>query len=59
MGQNDSEAQSHTLTAFLQDLSLPVDDDDVFPALRSNIAKEGGTAFVLLVQIVTNPLKHN
>ncbi|XP_070816941.1 phosphatidylinositol 3-kinase regulatory subunit gamma-like [Chaetodon trifascialis] len=41
MGQNDSEAQSHTLTAFLQDLSSPVDHDDVFPALRTNIAKEG------------------
>ncbi|KAM7409647.1 hypothetical protein PAMA_001236 [Pampus argenteus] len=41
MGQNDSEAQSHTLTAFLQDLSSPVDNDDVFPALRTNIDKEG------------------
>ncbi|XP_041791174.1 phosphatidylinositol 3-kinase regulatory subunit gamma-like [Chelmon rostratus] len=41
MGQNNSEAQSHTLTAFLQDLSSPVDHDDVFPALRTNIAKEG------------------
>ncbi|XP_053178970.1 phosphatidylinositol 3-kinase regulatory subunit gamma-like [Scomber japonicus] len=41
MGQNDSEAQSHTLTAFLQDLSFPVDNDDVFPALRTNVAKEG------------------
>lgn len=49
MGQNDSEAQSHTLTAFLQDLSFPVDNDDVFPALRTNVAKEGGTVFVLLV----------
>ncbi|XP_031159795.1 phosphatidylinositol 3-kinase regulatory subunit gamma-like isoform X2 [Sander lucioperca] len=41
MGQSDSEAQSHTLTAFLQDLSSPVDPDDVFPALRTNIVKEG------------------
>lgn len=40
MGQNDSEAQSHTLTAFLQDLSSPVDPDDVFPALRTNTATE-------------------
>ncbi|XP_051231973.1 phosphatidylinositol 3-kinase regulatory subunit beta-like isoform X1 [Dicentrarchus labrax] len=41
MGQNDSEAQSHTLTAFLQDLSSPVDHDDVFPSLTTNTAKEG------------------
>ncbi|XP_036969548.1 phosphatidylinositol 3-kinase regulatory subunit gamma-like isoform X2 [Acanthopagrus latus] len=41
MGQNDSEAQSHILTAFLQDPSSPVDPDDVFPALRTNIAMEG------------------
>ncbi|XP_037626860.1 phosphatidylinositol 3-kinase regulatory subunit beta-like isoform X1 [Sebastes umbrosus] len=41
MGQSDSEAQSRTLTAFLQDLSSPVDHDDVFPALRTNIVKEG------------------
>ncbi|KAM9358385.1 phosphatidylinositol 3-kinase regulatory subunit gamma-like [Symphorus nematophorus] len=41
MDQNDSEAQSHKLTAFLQDLSSPADHDDVFPALRTNIAKEG------------------
>nr|XP_046246892.1 phosphatidylinositol 3-kinase regulatory subunit gamma-like [Scatophagus argus] len=41
MGQNDSEAQSHTLTAFLRDLSSPIDHDDVFPALRSNSTKEG------------------
>ncbi|XP_039984460.1 phosphatidylinositol 3-kinase regulatory subunit beta-like [Xiphias gladius] len=39
--QNDSEAQSHTLTAFLQDLSSLVDHDDAFPALRNNIAEEG------------------
>lgn len=43
MSQNDSEAQSCTLTAFLQDLSSPVDHDDVFLAVRTNIAKEGGT----------------
>lgn len=49
MGQNDSEAQSHTLTAFLQDLSSPFDNDAVFPALRTNVAKEGGNLFVLLV----------
>ncbi|XP_035509876.1 phosphatidylinositol 3-kinase regulatory subunit gamma-like isoform X1 [Morone saxatilis] len=42
MGQNDSEAQSHTLTAHLQDLSSPVDHDDVFPSLTTNTAKEGG-----------------
>ena len=59
MGQNDSEAQSHTLTAFLQDLSSPVDNDDVSPALRTNDAQEGGTLFVLLVQSATDPLKHN
>lgn len=41
MGQNDSEAQSHTLTAFLQDLSSPVDNDDVSPALRTNNTQEG------------------
>ncbi|GAA6235354.1 phosphatidylinositol 3-kinase regulatory subunit gamma-like isoform X2 [Lates japonicus] len=41
MGQNNSEAQSHTLTTFLQDLSSLVDHDDVFPALRNNVAKEG------------------
>ncbi|XP_032382811.1 phosphatidylinositol 3-kinase regulatory subunit gamma isoform X2 [Etheostoma spectabile] len=41
IGQSDSESQAHTLTAFLQDLSSPVDPDDVFPALRSNIVKEG------------------
>ncbi|TDH08681.1 hypothetical protein EPR50_G00100670 [Perca flavescens] len=41
MGQSDREAQAHTLTAFLQDLSSPVDPDDVFPALRTNIVKEG------------------
>ncbi|XP_069558469.1 phosphatidylinositol 3-kinase regulatory subunit gamma-like isoform X1 [Brachyistius frenatus] len=39
MGQNDSEAQSHKLTAFLQDLSSHV--DDVFPALKTNITQEG------------------
>ena len=59
MGQNDSEAQSHTLTAFLQDLSSPVDNDDVSPALRTNNTQEGGTLFVLLVQSATDPLKHN
>ncbi|XP_067370323.1 phosphatidylinositol 3-kinase regulatory subunit gamma-like isoform X2 [Channa argus] len=37
MGQNDSEAQSHTLTEFLQDPSAPVAHE----ALRNNIAKEG------------------
>ncbi|XP_038572904.1 phosphatidylinositol 3-kinase regulatory subunit beta-like [Micropterus salmoides] len=42
MGQNDSEAQSHTLMAFMQELSSPVDHDDAFPALRTNTAKEGG-----------------
>ncbi|XP_074490819.1 phosphatidylinositol 3-kinase regulatory subunit gamma-like isoform X3 [Sebastes fasciatus] len=41
MGQSDSEAQSRTQTAFLQDLSSPVDHDDVFPALRTDIVKEG------------------
>uniref|UniRef100_A0A8C9YXZ5 Phosphoinositide-3-kinase regulatory subunit 2 n=1 Tax=Sander lucioperca TaxID=283035 RepID=A0A8C9YXZ5_SANLU len=59
MGQSDSEAQSHTLTAFLQDLSSPVDPDDVFPALRTNIVKEGGTLqhlFALLVRSVTDLL---
>lgn len=57
MGQNDSEAQSHSLTAFLQDLSSPVDHDDVFPALRTNIAKEGGTLqHLFLLIIVTNLL---
>ncbi|KAM9848875.1 phosphatidylinositol 3-kinase regulatory subunit gamma-like [Aulostomus maculatus] len=39
LGQNNSEAQSHTLTAFLQDLSSPV-DNDVFPGLRTNVATE-------------------
>lgn len=54
MGQNNSEAQSHTLTTFLQDLSSLVDHDDVFPALRNNVAKEGGTLqhlYVLLVEV--------
>ncbi|KAK2835338.1 hypothetical protein Q5P01_015822 [Channa striata] len=37
MGQNDSEAQSHTLTEFLQDPSSPVDHE----ALRNINAKEG------------------
>ncbi|XP_034737108.1 phosphatidylinositol 3-kinase regulatory subunit gamma-like isoform X2 [Etheostoma cragini] len=41
IGQSDRESQAHTLTAFLQDLSSPVDPDDVFPALRSNIVIEG------------------
>ncbi|KAI3368215.1 hypothetical protein L3Q82_007936 [Scortum barcoo] len=40
MGQNNSEAQSHTLTAVLQDLSSPVDQDDAFPALTTSIAKD-------------------
>ncbi|KAM7012321.1 phosphatidylinositol 3-kinase regulatory subunit gamma-like [Tautogolabrus adspersus] len=40
MGQNDSGAQSCSLTAILQDLSSPV-DHDVFPVPRTNIAKEG------------------
>ncbi|XP_035503583.1 phosphatidylinositol 3-kinase regulatory subunit gamma-like isoform X2 [Scophthalmus maximus] len=40
-GQNDSEAQSHALTASLQDLSSLVDHDDVYPVLRNNITKEG------------------
>lgn len=59
MGQNDSEAQSHTLTAFLQDLSSPVDHDDVVPALTTNIAREEGTLqhlFVLLVRSATDLL---
>ncbi|KAL7397727.1 hypothetical protein ABVT39_027115 [Epinephelus coioides] len=38
MGQNDSEARSHTLTEFLKDLSSPVGHDD---ALRTNIVKDG------------------
>lgn len=57
MGQNNSEAQSHTLTAFLPDLSSPVDHEDVFPVLRANIDKNGGIqlhAFVLLI----SSLKH-
>ncbi|XP_026201543.1 phosphatidylinositol 3-kinase regulatory subunit gamma-like [Anabas testudineus] len=40
MGQNDREAQSHTLTAFLQDRSSLV-DHEAFPGLTINIAKEG------------------
>ncbi|XP_019125387.1 phosphatidylinositol 3-kinase regulatory subunit gamma isoform X2 [Larimichthys crocea] len=40
-GQSDSEAEAQTLTAFLQDLSSPVDHDDVFPALRIGIVEEG------------------
>lgn len=42
MGQNNGEAQSDTLTAFLQDLCSSPDNDDVFPALTTNIAKEEG-----------------
>ncbi|XP_049444951.1 phosphatidylinositol 3-kinase regulatory subunit gamma-like [Epinephelus fuscoguttatus] len=38
MGQNDSEARSHTLTEFLKDLSSSVGHDD---ALRTNIVKDG------------------
>ena len=52
VGQKDSEAQSHTLTAFLQDLSSLVDHDDAFPALRNNVAEEGGTLQHLLVRSV-------
>lgn len=51
MGQNDKEAQSHTLTAFLQDPPSLV-DREAFPAPTINIAKEKGTLqdlFVLLV----------
>nr|XP_020467703.1 phosphatidylinositol 3-kinase regulatory subunit gamma-like isoform X2 [Monopterus albus] len=40
MGQNDSEAQPHTLMTYLKDLSSPV-DHDVYPAQRNCIAKEG------------------
>ncbi|XP_074523562.1 phosphatidylinositol 3-kinase regulatory subunit gamma-like isoform X2 [Halichoeres trimaculatus] len=41
MGQNDSGAQSCSLTAFLPELSSPVDHNDAIPASRTNIAKEG------------------
>ncbi|KAM3619756.1 uncharacterized protein V6R79_013089 [Siganus canaliculatus] len=41
MGQNDSEAQSHTRTGFLQDFSSTTDLDDVSPALRACIANGG------------------
>ncbi|XP_034439687.1 phosphatidylinositol 3-kinase regulatory subunit gamma-like isoform X2 [Hippoglossus hippoglossus] len=41
LGQNDSEAQSRALTASLQDLSSLVDHEDVYPALKNNLAKEG------------------
>ncbi|XP_047443877.1 phosphatidylinositol 3-kinase regulatory subunit gamma-like isoform X2 [Mugil cephalus] len=40
MGQNDSEAQSNTLTAFLQDFSAHPDHHEVFPELRSNATQE-------------------
>lgn len=50
MSQNDSKAQSCTPTAFLQDLSSPVDHDDVFLAPRTNTAKEGGTYHHLFVK---------
>ncbi|KAF3835278.1 hypothetical protein F7725_027836 [Dissostichus mawsoni] len=40
MGQNDSEPQSHTLTAFLQDLSSP-DQDGVLTDWKTNAVKEG------------------
>lgn len=61
MGQNDTEARSHSLTAVLQDFSSPVDPDDAFPALTTNIAKEGGTLqhlSALLVQSLTDLQMH-
>ncbi|XP_058495258.1 phosphatidylinositol 3-kinase regulatory subunit alpha-like isoform X3 [Solea solea] len=39
--QVDSEVQSHTQTAIVQDLSSLVDHNDVYPALRNNTAMEG------------------
>lgn len=61
MGQNDSEAQPHTLTAFLQDPSSSL-DCEALPAQRNNIDKEGGTLTALLVrkcvrQVCSNTLK--
>ncbi|XP_069377888.1 phosphatidylinositol 3-kinase regulatory subunit gamma-like isoform X2 [Paralichthys olivaceus] len=41
LSQNDSKAQSHALTTSLQDLSSLVDHDDVYPALKNNLVKEG------------------
>ncbi|CAJ1060871.1 phosphatidylinositol 3-kinase regulatory subunit gamma-like [Xyrichtys novacula] len=41
MGQNDSGAQSSSLTAFLKDLSSSLGHDDVLPTSTSNITKEG------------------
>ncbi|XP_054874649.1 phosphatidylinositol 3-kinase regulatory subunit gamma-like isoform X3 [Amphiprion ocellaris] len=41
MSQNDSEAQSPTPTSFLQDLQSYADHNDAFPALRTNVTKEG------------------
>lgn len=49
MGQNDSEAQSNTLMAFLQEFSAHPDHDEVFPELRTNATKEGGTFFIIFV----------
>lgn len=43
--QSDSEARCNTLTAFLEDLSSLVDDDDdVFLSLR-DVAKGEGTHY--------------
>ncbi|XP_042338700.1 phosphatidylinositol 3-kinase regulatory subunit gamma-like [Plectropomus leopardus] len=41
MGENDSKARSHTVTAFLQDLSSPVDHGDVIPPLQTNNVNDG------------------
>lgn len=43
MSKNNNEAQSSPTTEHLQDLSSPVDHDDVFLAPRSNTATDGGT----------------
>lgn len=50
MGQNNSEAQSNTLTTFLQDLSSHADLDGAC-VLRTNVPQEGGT----LVLFTTDP----
>ncbi|XP_041863144.1 phosphatidylinositol 3-kinase regulatory subunit gamma-like [Melanotaenia boesemani] len=41
--QNNGEMQSHTQTGFRQDLSFHVDEDDAFPALKTNNSNEGET----------------
>lgn len=43
MSKNNSEAQSSPIMEHLQDLSSPVDHDDVLLTPRTNTATDGGT----------------